>query len=54
LRGILLPDFILPGSGEDDGEERSRENQARAPVVYPVEAPVPGPSVHIGPFGPPP
>jgi 1A family penicillin-binding protein len=37
LRGILLPDFILPGIGKPEEEH---ENLGKAPMVYPVEAPV--------------
>lgn len=45
LRSILLPDLFrgwaLPGNRED--LEETEEGRGKAPYVYPVEAPVPGP-----------
>jgi 1A family penicillin-binding protein len=54
LRGILFPEFLLPGGspGSTQGPEEEHEERGRAPVVYPVEAPVPDSPAGAGPFGP--
>ncbi len=54
LRGMLFPELFLPGTspGRSEDPGQGHENRARAPMVYPVEAPVPGQSASTGPFGP--
>jgi len=54
LRGILFPEFSLPWTSPRQNEEPEevQENRGRAPMVYPIESPVPGPSAYTGPPGP--